>query len=57
MERQDLEFVCEQCVWVPCDDRVHNKGKGGGKYQWYKCTECGKKQRRAVKSRKQSVKS
>ena len=33
-------------VWECLKGRTHNKGNGKGKYQAYKCRECGKFQRR-----------
>ena len=33
-------------VWECLRGRTHNKGNGKGKYQAYKCRECGKFQRR-----------
>jgi len=38
----------ESCkhVWECLKGRTHNKGNGKGKYQAYKCRECGKFQRR-----------
>lgn len=41
-------------VWSPAGhkknkDRIHNKGNGKGKYQAYKCEECGKFKRRYIK--------
>ena len=47
-ESQDDINKQETCkhVWECLRDRTHNKGNGKGKYQAYKCRECGKFQRR-----------
>lgn len=49
----ELQDKCKH-VWYPAGhkknkDRVHNKGNGKGKYQVYKCQECGKFKRRYIK--------
>jgi len=47
-ESEDEINKQETCkhVWECLRDRTHNKGNGKGKYQAYKCRECGKFQRR-----------
>ena len=44
-EPEPEEQICKH-NWKCLRDRVHNKGKGKGKYMAYKCTLCNKFQRR-----------
>jgi len=46
----EYRSMCKH-IWVPAGhkknkDRIHNKGNGKGKYQAYKCQECGAFKRR-----------
>ena len=40
------EEDCAPHIWECLRDRVHNKGRGKGKYMCYRCTECGAFERR-----------
>ena len=50
---ENLKRVSSSCpkghTWI-AEERIHNKGKG--KYQWYICDTCNKRQRRPITRRR-----
>jgi len=44
-EEKKEATTCGPCVWTSFN-RTHNKGHG--KYRWYRCSQCGRLQKRAL---------